>query len=517
MLEKTFILVAFLIGLGSFEPEVPPTLVFSPTTIPNGVYGSAYKSQTLKVGGGRAPYSFSVSGGNLPAGMSISADGVLSGTPKTAGTYSFTVTALDNTRPPNQLSGSQNYNLVIDRASLAITANDATITYGGAVPALTASYRGFVNGDNVSSLATAPTITTTATSSSPAGVYSITASGATDPNYSFSYTSGTLTINRATLSVAAAAQTKEYGAADPALTYTVSGLLNGDNTGIFTGSLSRNSGEAVGAYPITKGSLSAGSNYTINYTGNSLTITKASQHITWEQSLLVGCSNTTQMRLTATASSGLAVTYSVSDANIATVSGNVLTLLRPGTTVVTATQTGDLNHTTAPSVNDTLFYQPASLISQHWNDAIFFDNSSGNYVQWQWYKNDQLIPGATSPYYSETPTLNGQYYVIATSKSGKQIQSCTISITAGAAIPGGLKVHPNPANGSKLVTVTSNYSSATLQGAILQIVDINGRMRQQITAVQPSMQVAMPSEAGIYIINLLLANGQKTSINVLVD
>lgn len=513
MLGKTFIFIIFFIGLGTSH-AAPPTLDFSPNTIPNGVYGSAYKNQSLKVTGGKAPYSFSVSGGNLPTGMALSTSGVLSGTPTAAGNYSFTVTAVDDSR--NKVSGSQNYSLVVDRASLTVVVNDASFTYGGSIPAFSASYHGFVNGDIASNLATAPMITTTATSSSPAGTYPITASGGKDVNYSFIYSPGTLTINRATLSVTAAAQAKEYGTADPAFTYTVSGFLNGDNTGIFTGSLGRNAGEAVGTYPITKGSLNAGNNYSFNFIGNTLTITKASQHITWGQSLLIGCKSSTQVQLNAKASSALAVTYSVSDATIATVSGSILTLLRPGTTVVTATQPGDLNHTAAAPVNDTLFYEPASLISQHWNDAIFFDNSSGNYVQWQWYKNDQLVTGAINPVYSETPTLNGQYYVIATDKSGKQIQSCTLSISAGAAIPGGIKVYPNPANAGKPVTVTSNYSSAILQGATLQITDINGKLRQQLTTIQPSMQVNLPSETGIFIIKLLLTNGQKASVNVLV-
>jgi hypothetical protein len=148
--------------------------------------------------------------------------------------------------------------------------------------------------------------------------------------------------------------------------------------------------------------------------------------------------------------------------------------------------------------------------------VIFFDNSSGDYVQWQWYKNDVAVAGATDPYYSEEPSLNGQYYVVATNKAGQQVQSCTLTITAGAAIPGGIKIYPNPINAGALATVTCNYSSIALQGAILQIVDVTGRVRQQLTNVQPSMPVTMPSETGIYIVNLQLASGQRASTNVLV-
>ena len=430
-----------------------------------------------------------------------------------AGSYTLIPSGAVN---PNYAIQYVNGTYTISPATLTITGVSQTMTYGGAAPALTVAYSGFVNGDNASRLTTLPTARTAAGSISPAGVYPITASGAVDPNYSFVYNTGVLTINPAGLQVTAKPQTKAFGAVDPVFTYNVTGLVNGDNAGIFTGSLSRAAGENVGTYPITLGSLSAGGNYTIGYTGNLLTITKAAQQITWGQSLSVGCNDTTLVLLTATASSGLAVTYSVSDTTVATVSGHVLTLLKPGTAVVTARQAGDANHTAAAPVADTLFYQAASLIRQHWSDAIFFDNSSGDYVQWQWYKNGDAVAGATSPFFSETPSLNGQYFVIATTQAGQQIQSCTLSITGGAAIPGGIKAYPNPANVGARITVTSDYPSTALKSAVLQVVDLTGKVRQQLSNVEPSMQLTMPSETGIYIINLVLANGQRASVNVLV-
>ena len=430
-----------------------------------------------------------------------------------AGTYTLIPSGAVN---PNYVIQYNNGNYTISPASLIISADNASMTYGGTLPSLGVSYTGFVNGDRASSLITPPTITTTGTSASSAGDYPITASDGVDPNYNITYTPGTLSIGPAPLLVTANAQTKEYGTPDPTFTYTANGFVNGDNSSIFTGSLSRASGENVGTYPITEGTLSAGGNYTIRFTGNNLTITLASQKITWTQSLQVGCNATTQVILNATASSGLPVTYSVADHVVATVSGNVLTLLQPGTTVVTATQAGDANHTAAPPVADTVFYQSSSLITEHWDDVIFFDNSSGDYIAWQWYKNDSAVAGATSPYYSETPSLNGQYFVIATNTAGQQVQSCTLTITPGAPIPGGIKVYPNPVSIGQQVTITCNYPSAALTGAILQIVDITGKVQQQITSVQPSMQVTMPSGGGLYIINLLLANGAKASVNVLV-
>ncbi|HEV2483574.1 MAG TPA: MBG domain-containing protein [Puia sp.] len=437
--------------------------------------------------------------------------GATSSTP--AGTYPITASgAVDANYAITYVPGT----MTIQRGVLTITPNPASMTYGGTVPRFTVAYSGFVNGDTPGNLTTSPTISTRATSSSPAGAYPITASGAVSPNYSFVYDPGTLTIDPAMLHVTANAASKKYGAQDPTFSYAVSGLLNGDNSSIFSGSLSRMPGEDVGIYPITIGTLSAGGNYTIDFTGNTLTITIGSQQITWTQSLIVGCNATTQISLTATTSSGLPVTYSVSDPAVATVSGNILTLLTPGTAVVTATQAGDGNYSAAPAVVDTVDYQSASLIRQRWNDAIFFDNSSGDYVQWQWYKNGDPIPGATDPYYSETPYLDGQYFVIATNKDSQLVQSCILNITPGAAIPGGIKAYPNPTTPGGMVTINCNYTSSALQGAVLQIIDLNGRVRQQLTTVQPSMQVTMPAETGTYIVDLLLAGGQKASINVLV-
>jgi hypothetical protein len=82
-------------------------------------------------------------------------------------------------------------------ASLSVTASSATMTYGGTVPAITPSYSGFVGNDNPSSLSTPPSCFTTATSTSVAGTYPATCSGAVDPNYTINYIRGTVTINKA--------------------------------------------------------------------------------------------------------------------------------------------------------------------------------------------------------------------------------------------------------------------------------------------------------------------------------
>ena len=77
---------------------------------------------------------------------------------------------------------------------------------------------------------------------------------------------GTLIINPATLTITAnAGQNKVYGDTDPTLSYAVSGWKFSDGNSLLTGALGRASGENAGLYAMNKGTVAAGSNYTIAY------------------------------------------------------------------------------------------------------------------------------------------------------------------------------------------------------------------------------------------------------------
>ncbi len=83
----------------------------------------------------------------------------------------------------------------VSPAPLTVTANPATRVYGQSNPTFSVAFSGFVLGQGPGILTTSPTLSTTATATSPVGTYPITAGGAVDTNYSISYVNGTLTIN----------------------------------------------------------------------------------------------------------------------------------------------------------------------------------------------------------------------------------------------------------------------------------------------------------------------------------
>src|SRR5205814_4487438 len=86
--------------------------------------------------------------------------------------------------------------LTVTPVALTITADNQTKAYGAALPALTASYSGFVNGDTATSLSTGPALSTNATAAShvAGNPYTITASGAVDTDYTISYVDGKLSV-----------------------------------------------------------------------------------------------------------------------------------------------------------------------------------------------------------------------------------------------------------------------------------------------------------------------------------
>ncbi|HCA6457004.1 TPA: filamentous hemagglutinin N-terminal domain-containing protein [Pseudomonas aeruginosa] len=171
----------------------------------------------------------------------------------------------------------QGNNLTITKALLNVIADAKTKVYGDADPSLTYQVSGLKNGDTAGSILTGGL---NRAAGENVGVYGINQGdlALNSGNYDLNYQGNNLTITKALLNVIADAKTKVYGDADPALTYQVSGLKNGDTAGAVLngGSLSRVAGENVGVYGINQGGLGLlSANYDLSYQGNNLTITKA--------------------------------------------------------------------------------------------------------------------------------------------------------------------------------------------------------------------------------------------------
>jgi hypothetical protein len=109
--------------------------------------------------------------------------------PTNAGSYTVVGTINDG-----NYQGSTTNTLVINKATLTVTADNKTKIYGMPNPPLTASYNGFVSGENTNVLSSPVVLTTTSTTTSDAGAYPITACGAAAANYTIQYVNGTLRV-----------------------------------------------------------------------------------------------------------------------------------------------------------------------------------------------------------------------------------------------------------------------------------------------------------------------------------
>ena len=194
-------------------------------------------------------------------------------------------------------SASTTSMLTVNPATLTITAGPETKVYGTADKVLAYTATGFQFSDTAAtvlagSLARADAGTLVG---EQVGSYAITQGAlVADSNYTITFTGSTLTITPATLTVTAHPQTKVYGTSDPSLTDGVTGLVDTTFDGVaiddtaaavLTGKLARAqtgtlAGEQVGGYAISQGTLAADRDYTINFTGNTLTITPATLTVT---------------------------------------------------------------------------------------------------------------------------------------------------------------------------------------------------------------------------------------------
>jgi hypothetical protein len=171
---------------------------------------------------------------------------------------------------PATYNGSQNtwvYNAAT--GTITITVNNGSYAYGTTPsPSYTFSCS---SGCTSSVLTAGPTFSGLG---SNAATYSVSASGAADNNgYTINYVNGTITITKADLTVTANNEQKLMGAHGPALTYTVTGLEDGDTAAnVLTGSLTRAQGQSVGAYAINQGTLASDSNYNIIFNSAEFTI-----------------------------------------------------------------------------------------------------------------------------------------------------------------------------------------------------------------------------------------------------
>ncbi len=193
----------------------------------------------------------------------------LTAAPTNAGSYTV-VGKVTNT---NYFGGATNI-LVVNPASASIVGTNLTRAYGATNPVLRATVKGQITGGS----AIIYTLTTTAATNSPVGIYDITVVPGANTNYSISITNGLLTVSPKAAGLTGGKFTRAYGATNPIFTATAIGLVNGDTLNYtFATTATPTSGVGTNVITVVPG---VNTNYTIATTNGSLVITKAPLIIT---------------------------------------------------------------------------------------------------------------------------------------------------------------------------------------------------------------------------------------------
>jgi YVTN family beta-propeller protein len=310
-----------------------------------------------------------VSSDNVTASYSRAAGETVAGSPYTISATLSPTAALTN------------YNITYNTASFTISKATASVTptalgktYGQTDPTLTGTLSGFVASDNVKA-----TYSRTAGETVAGGPYPISATlspAATLVNYNITQNTAPFTIAAAPLTVSANDKTRAYGAPNPTLDGTVSGVLNSDG---ITANYSTTAvvGSNVGTYPITATLVDPNdrqSNYAITNTPGTLTITPTSTTTTLGASstnTLVGASVTFTATVALTAGTGIpsgTVTFKDGAATLGTGSLDATgkatystSGMSAGSHSVTAVFGGSTNLTTSTSANLPVNMQDFSL------------------------------------------------------------------------------------------------------------------------------------------------------------
>ena len=259
-----------------------------------------------------------------------------------------------------------------NQAALVITGTSSPATYGSTQTLGTTGGSGtgavsYSTGASTACSVVGNVLTITASS----GSCSVTATKAGDPNYNATSSSTVaITPAKAVLTVTPDPQSRTYGQAAPAYTFSVTGFAPGENAGTAAGYVAPACTSAyTPATPVASSPLtitcSGGSatNYTFSTTATALlTIGKANQAAL----VLTGTSSpatygSTQTLGTTGGSGTGAVTYTSTTPSVCTTSGNTLSIISgTGTCSVYATKAADSNYNAATSATVNITAQKAN-------------------------------------------------------------------------------------------------------------------------------------------------------------
>ena len=253
-------------------------------------YGAAAPAYTVTVSG----YKFSETSSVLSGAGSATCDYAQG---NAATTYTITASA-GTLSATNYSFTTSDGTLTVGKKAVTITPSHAAITYGAATPAQNTYSNNWTSVRYGSDTLTGTAVYTCAYNGTAGNdnrvvkSYDITMSGVSNSNYTISFGTGSLTVNKKSVTVTAADKNITYGDAAPSYTVNYSGWVYSEGTGVLTNSsvtytCSYSAGNNATTYTITPVTTSlAAANYSFTPANGTLTVAKRTATLSWSNTSL---------------------------------------------------------------------------------------------------------------------------------------------------------------------------------------------------------------------------------------
>ncbi len=354
-----------------YTPYVCPALTMSPSALPGASWGQLY-SQSLSQTGALGAPTYAVTAGALPPGLTLAANGIVSGTSTSLGTFNFTVTVSD----ASGCAGSQSYTITVIATvpdaptGVGAIAGDSRIDVSWVDPARDGgnAISGYIatctdGASNVSATGAAPPITVTGLTNGMAYTCNVSATNGVGSGAASAPSNSVTPMGDQSITFGPqAGQTYSPGgtfAINPPAT-AGSGLdvvYGSTSPGVCTVGGAMISIVAAGTCTLTADQPGNAAWNAAAQVEQSLVIAKASQTLTFppqtEPSLLFEAGNTFAIApeaSSATPNSGSSIVYGSLDLDVCDVSGTTVMMVAAGRCTIAANQAGNGNFNAAMQV-----------------------------------------------------------------------------------------------------------------------------------------------------------------------
>ena len=321
----------------------------TPLVIKKASLTASVNNATRRYGEENPAFSFSYKGfvnGETEAVLAVKPSASCNATAKSiVGTYDIVTTGngSDENYDISCTSGTQ----TIEKALLTASVEQTTRRYGEENPTFALIYKGFANNETESVLTSLPSATCNASPVSPAGKYDITVNGGNDENYEIECINSSLVIEKAVLTVTADNATRRYGEGNPVFSFSYKGFVNGETEAVLavkpTATCEARPVSQAGKYDI---SISGGNdeNYDFIYIKGILTVEVSSVELTFSDFGEKSYGDAPFTLQVSSPNTETPIVFSIEDGSIARIDNGVVTLLKAGSTTITARQEASVNY-----------------------------------------------------------------------------------------------------------------------------------------------------------------------------